>query len=91
MVPALVANSQTMPFRTSTVLIATDDLTRLDRLFGLALLNQNFRDRLLVERDEHLLEEFNVTEPVRRWFCQLPANSLSELAQHVVESRSMHP
>jgi hypothetical protein len=72
------------------VLIATDDLERLDRLFGLALFNQHFHDRLLVERDEHLLEEFHVTEPVRRWIREIPASSLSELAQHIIASQDMH-
>jgi len=73
------------------MLITTDDLKRLDHLFGLALLNEQFHDRLLVERDELLLAEFHVTEPVRRWLRHIPANSLSELAQCIVASQSIHP
>lgn len=54
---------------------------RLDHLFGAALLNHDICRRLVQERDENLLETFGISERTRQWLRDVPANSLTDLAQ----------
>jgi hypothetical protein len=61
---------------------------RLDNLMGLALMDQKIHDRLVFERDTSLLAAFGLCEETQIWLCQIPANSLVELAQAIVSSVS---
>lgn len=67
--------------------ISNEDMQRLNKLMGLALLEPSVSDLLLHHRDERLMTEFGITFPVREWLKQVRAGSLVELAQAIVKQR----
>src|SRR5512136_489988 len=59
---------------------------QLDSLMGLALLDQNVRNRLIVDHDPTLLDAFNLPDDTRHQLSSIRANTLKEFAQAVVAS-----
>jgi hypothetical protein len=57
----------------------------LDNLIGLALIDQDIHDRLLVQRDPALLDAFNLSDDTRHWLVTVQADTLKELAQAVID------
>lgn len=67
--------------------ISNEDMQRLNKLMGLALLEPGVSDLFLHYRDERLMAEFGITFAVREWLKQVRAASLVELAQAIVKQR----
>jgi hypothetical protein len=63
--------------------LSKDEQQRLDNLMGVALLDGDFREKLLNQRDDSLLAAFNLTEETRTWLKSIQAKSLVELAQAI--------
>ena len=61
-----------------------DEQKRLDNLMGVALLDDNVRDKLLNNQDDTVLEAFGLSEETRRWIRTLQPASLVDLAQAIV-------
>jgi hypothetical protein len=57
---------------------------RLDDLMGLALLDQDVRERLIVQHDTSLFDAFGLSEETRHWLASLRVNTLKEFAQAIV-------
>ncbi len=63
---------------------------QLDSLMGLALLDQNVRDRLIVQHDPTLLDAFNLPDDTRHRLSNIRVNTLKEFAQAVVAASNPH-
>ncbi|HRL13092.1 MAG TPA: hypothetical protein PKX07_14505 [Aggregatilineales bacterium] len=63
-----------------------DERKRLDHLFGMALLDESIRRRLVDDRDESLFTAFGLSEPTKQYIRRINAGSLSDLAQAVCET-----
>jgi hypothetical protein len=57
---------------------------RLDDLMGLALLDRDVRERLIVQHDTSLFDAFGLSEDTRQWLASLRVNTLKEFAQAIV-------
>lgn len=57
---------------------------RLDNLLGLALLDKNVCEQLVVKRDSSLLAAFGFSEETQRWLTRIHASTLKEFAQAVL-------
>jgi hypothetical protein len=64
--------------------LSKDERRRLDNLMGLALLDEDVCDRLLIARDESLMSAFGLSDATQAWLRAIEANSLVELAQAIV-------
>jgi len=60
-----------------------DERRRLDHLLGVALLDENVRNRLVNVRDDALLTAFGLSESTKWWIVTLTATSLSDIAKAV--------
>jgi hypothetical protein len=56
----------------------------LDNLMGMALLDEDVRQRLLHERADAWLAAFPLSEETRSWLLTIPASTLEELAQAIL-------
>jgi len=65
-------------------IINKDDMRKLDAMFGIALLDDDFCHRLVEEKDDALLAEHGLTDETRIWLRRIPARSLTEMAQAVI-------
>lgn len=63
-----------------------DERRRLDHLLGVALLDENVRNRLVNGRDEELMTAFGLSEKTQWWISSLAATSLSDIAKHVANT-----
>mgnify|MGYP007022262673 CR=1 FL=1 len=61
-----------------------EERQRLDNLMGLALLDENVCDRLIIERDETLMKAFGLSTETQTWLRGVEATSLTELAQAII-------
>ncbi len=68
-------------------MISKEERQRLDNLMGLALLDEDVRERLVNKRDDSLLAAFGLSEATRGWLRAIRANSLDELAQAIVSGQ----
>lgn len=59
---------------------------RLDNLMGLALVDQKIRDRLLVQHDPSLLDDFDLSDDTRHLLISVGAHSLREFAQAIIKA-----
>jgi len=59
---------------------------RLDNLIGLALVDQRVHDRLLVQHDPSLLDDFDLSDDTRHWLTGVRASTLKEFAQAIVNA-----
>ena len=66
--------------------LSKDEAKRLDYLMGLALLDADIHDRLVRERDDSLLSAFGLSRETKTWLQNVQANTLTELAQAIVDS-----
>jgi hypothetical protein len=64
--------------------MSKEERQRLDNLMGLALLDENVRDRLIHKRDESLLGAFGLSRETQNWLRAVNASSLTELAEAIV-------
>ncbi|HVO70342.1 MAG TPA: hypothetical protein VMT24_09870 [Aggregatilineaceae bacterium] len=64
--------------------LSQSERERLDNLMGLALLDQDVHERLLVQRDPSLLDAFDLSEDMRRSLSTIQASTLKEFAQAIV-------
>lgn len=70
----------------TSFMLSRDDVHRIDKLLGRALVDDCIYRRLLYERDEQLFAEFEITYRAQSWLRDLPATSLYELARAVTPS-----
>lgn len=63
-----------------------EERQKLDNLLGLALLSPDVCDRLVNQRDEALLQKFELSEEMQVWLCKVKADSLTELAQAILSA-----
>jgi hypothetical protein len=63
---------------------AQSERERIDSLLGLALLDNNVCEQLVVKRDSSLLEAFDLSEDTQRWLLGIKASTLKEFAQDVL-------
>src|SRR5262249_12085496 len=71
-----------------------DEQKRLDNLMGLALLDEDVRDRLLDGTDDSLLTAFGLSEETRTRLRTVRASSLVDLAQAITRvpyQQILHP
>jgi hypothetical protein len=61
--------------------VDSEEVSRLERLFGAALLDDTLCERLVRERDRSLLVEFGISPRVQSWLCATRADTLPELAR----------
>jgi hypothetical protein len=66
--------------------LSKDERKRLDHLFGMALLDETIRRRLVDERDESLFVAFALSERTKQSIRKVDAASLSDLAQAVIDT-----
>lgn len=59
---------------------------RLDNLMGQALVDQRVHDRLLVQHDLSLLDDFDLSDDTRHWLSGVRASTLKEFAQAIVRA-----
>jgi hypothetical protein len=64
-----------------------EEKQRLDDLMGVALLDGDVRKRLVDDRDISLFTAFGLSKETQNWLRDIPANSLSELAQAIVSGQ----
>jgi hypothetical protein len=64
--------------------LSKEEQRRLDQLLGVALLDDEVRERLVERRDTTLFEAFGLSMETQTWLCSVQAASLTELAQAVV-------
>ncbi len=62
---------------------------QLDSLMGLALLDNNVRERLIVQHDPALLDAFDLPDDTRRELSRIQADTLKEFAQAVVAASAV--
>lgn len=61
-----------------------EEKRRLDNLMGLALLDDDVRDKLVAKRDRSLYDAFGLSAETQAWLSRLKVGSLTELAQAIV-------
>lgn len=64
------------------------DMSALDRVVGVAMVDDDFRRRLVHERTERLLAPFALSRSVLAWLMLLEARTLEELAQAILACHS---
>lgn len=74
-----------------TTLMNTEQMRRLDQLFGAALLDDSIRQRLVSQRDDALLADFGLSSDLQSRLSNIPASSLVELAQGLLFSFNRRP
>ncbi len=74
-----------------TTLMNTEQMRRLDQLFGAALLDDSIRQRLVSQRDDTLLADFGLSSDLQSRLSNIPASSLVELAQGLLFSFNRRP
>lgn len=65
-------------------LITRDEMSRIDRLMGSAMLDDALGHRLVHQRDGALLASFGLSLETQNWLRSIEANTLDELAQAIV-------
>jgi hypothetical protein len=70
----------------SSFVLSSDEIQHFDKLLGTALVDDGIYRRLLLQRDQTLFEEFQLTDRMQSWLRNVPATSLSELAKAIVPS-----
>ena len=68
----------------SRLLLIEDEREKLDRLIGSAMLDSETYNRLVVERDAALFEEFALSPVSRHFISGLQTVSLAEIADAIV-------
>jgi predicted site-specific integrase-resolvase len=71
--------------------LSKEERRRLDQLLGVALLDDEVRERLVERRDRALFERFGLSTETQTWLCSVQAASLTELAEAVVATLDMAP
>lgn len=64
--------------------IPQHEMQKLDVLMGEALLSESLRQRLLVEKDESLFEQYGLSTQIRQMLRTITSTSLTELAQTIL-------
>lgn len=65
-------------------LIPHDEMRRIDRLMGTAMLDDALGHRLVHQRDGALLASFGLSLETQNWLRSIEASTLDELAQAIV-------
>jgi len=68
---------------TSHVSINEVEMRQLNRLIGMALVDETVCNRLVVQRDRALFADFGLSPLVERWLTSMPAASLTEIARAI--------
>ncbi len=58
--------------------LSQSERERLDDLLGLALLDKDVCEQLVVKRDSSLLAAFGLSEETQQWFARIKASTLKE-------------
>lgn len=65
--------------------IATqDEGTKLQNLVTMALLDSDIQTRLLIDRDEALMDKFQLTSGTKHWLRETNADNLEQLAEAIL-------
>lgn len=64
--------------------LGKDEEQRLDHLMGVALMDEKVCKRLLQDRDDSLLEKFELSESTRRWLRTIEAKTLADFAKAIL-------
>ncbi len=64
--------------------LSQSERERMDDLLGLALLDKDICEELVVKRDVSLLAAFGLSEDTQEWFIHIKASTLKELAQGIL-------
>lgn len=64
--------------------IPQQEMQKFDMLMGEALLSDQLRQRLLVEKDEKLFEQYALSSQIRQMLRMITVSSLTELAQAIL-------
>jgi hypothetical protein len=70
--------------------LSQSERDRLDSLLGLALLDKNVCEQLVVERDPSLLAAFNLSKDTQRWLTNIKASTLKDLAKAVLAASNLY-
>lgn len=70
--------------------LSKEESRRLDNLMGIALLDEDFGNRLLNERDDSLLMPFGFSQETVAWLRTIQATDLVEFAQAIVSGPQNH-
>ncbi len=70
--------------------LSQNERERLDDLLGLALLDKDLCEQLVLKRDTSLLAAFGLSENTQQWFSRIKASTLKELAQAILAASSPH-
>ena len=70
--------------------LSKEESRRLDNLMGIALLDEDFSNRLLNERDDSLLMPFGFSQETVAWLRTIQAANLVEFAQAIVSGPQNH-
>jgi|GEM_PF-2504456 hypothetical protein len=65
-------------------LLSHDEMGRINRLMGSALLDESLGERLIHQRDNALLASYGLSLETQNWLCSIEASTLDELAQAIV-------
>lgn len=66
--------------------LSQSDFERLDNLIGLALLDHNLCERLVVQRDRSLMSSFGLPEHVQNWLLSIKASTLKDFAEAIMSA-----
>ncbi len=70
--------------------LSQNERERLDDLLGLALLDKDICEQLVVKRDSSLLAAFGLSEETQQWLIHIKASTLKELAQGVLAAATAY-
>ena len=79
--PAVLAFNENVP-----PTLSNSERESLENLLGMALLDHDIQDQLIVQRDPSLLDHFGLSDETRSWLTAVPARNLKELAQAILDA-----
>ena len=79
--PAILAFNENVP-----PTLSNSERESLENLLGMALLDHGIQDQLVVQRDPSLLDHFALSNETRSWLTAVPARTLKELAQAIIDA-----
>ena len=83
--PVSLSFNENLPPTFSTI-----ERERLENLLGMALLDHDIQDQLIVQRDPSLFDHFGLSDETQSWLTTIPVGSLKELAQAILDASVPH-
>ncbi len=69
--------------------LSQSERERLDNLLGLALLDKNVCEQLVIQRDPSLMAAFGLSEDTQHWLAHIEAQTLKDLAEAVLAASDL--